>query len=504
MNNNNNNNNNNAANKNGDREREQHNRNADELVYQLETYFKKLKISYKILDDHDKPPEPIQKSLGCENASGLICIEHVHIDREITTVKDLLSLCDEFRVAENVRYNIDIASLHKICPYLRELDNMIGMQTIKTTVIDQIIYFIQRLHIPVSHSNPILSADFASASTSVIPICALKSTNPFQLPAAPVLFDVMSPQPPPPPPLFQYSNMFGEPNPSPNTPISISSMFSNLQPHSCKPKSGLGSGSGSGSGKNSTNKSYGDFMHTVLYGPPGTGKTEVAKILGNIFSHLGILKSNTFKKVTRSDLIAGYLGQTAIKTRDVINSAIGGVLFIDEAYALGNTEKRDSFSKECIDTLCEALSDHKHELMVIIAGYEKELTDCFFSYNEGLSSRFTWRYKIDNYNAVDLRKIFEKIVRDHRWVWSLLATDSIKDAWFKSHYEYFKYFGRDIEVFFTKTKIAHSRRIFCRPESEKRVLIMKDLECGFELFSQNEDIKMRGNSFQGSASTLYL
>ena len=245
-------------------------------------------------------------------------------------------------------------------------------------------------------------------------------------------------------------------------------------------------------------------MHTVLYGPPGTGKTEVAKILGNIFSHLGILKSNTFKKVTRSDLIAGYLGQTAIKTRDVINSAIGGVLFIDEAYALGNTEKRDSFSKECIDTLCEALSDHKHELMVIIAGYEKELTDCFFSYNEGLNSRFTWRYKIDNYTAVDLRKIFEKIVRDHRWVWSPLATDAIKDAWFKSHYEYFKYFGRDIEVFFTKTKIAHSRRIFCRPNSEKRVLIMKDLESGFELFSQNEDIKMRGNGFQGPASTLYL
>ena len=77
-------------------------------------------------------------------------------------------------------------------------------------------------------------------------------------------------------------------------------------------------------------------MHTVLYGPPGTGKTEVAKILGNIFCNLGILKSNTFKKVTRSDLVAGYLGQTAIKTREVIDAAIGGVLFIDEAYALGN------------------------------------------------------------------------------------------------------------------------------------------------------------------------
>ena len=98
-------------------------------------------------------------------------------------------------------------------------------------------------------------------------------------------------------------------------------------------------------------KSTGDFMHTCIYGPPGTGKTEMAKIIGQIFSQLGILKKGTFKKVTRSDLVAGYLGQTAIKTSDLIKECLGGVLFIDEAYALGNPEKRDSFSKECIDTL---------------------------------------------------------------------------------------------------------------------------------------------------------
>ena len=74
----------------------------------------------------------------------------------------------------------------------------------------------------------------------------------------------------------------------------------------------------------------------------------------------------TFRKVTRADLVSGYLGQTALKTRDVIKDCLGGVLFIDEAYSLGNNEKRDSFSKECIDTLCEALSDNKNNLMVII------------------------------------------------------------------------------------------------------------------------------------------
>ena len=91
-----------------------------------------------------------------------------------------------------------------------------------------------------------------------------------------------------------------------------------------------------------------EFMHTVIYGPPGTGKTETAKIMGSIFSNLGILKRKTFKKATRADLIAGYLGQTAIKTRDMIKECLGGVLFIDEAYALGNPEKRDSLPRNVL------------------------------------------------------------------------------------------------------------------------------------------------------------
>ena len=92
----------------------------------------------------------------------------------------------------------------------------------------------------------------------------------------------------------------------------------------------------------------GDFMHTVIYGPPGTGKTEIAKIIGSIFSKLGVLSKKQFKKVTRADLIAGYLGQTALKTRDVINDSLGGVLFIDEAYALGNPEKKIRLPKNVL------------------------------------------------------------------------------------------------------------------------------------------------------------
>jgi hypothetical protein len=226
--------------------------------------------------------------------------------------------------------------------------------------------------------------------------------------------------------------------------------------------------------------------------------------MGKIYSKIGILKKGTFKKVTRSDMIAGYLGQTALKTRDVIKESLGGVLFIDEAYSLGNPEKKDSFSKECIDTLCEALSDNKEELMVIIAGYEKELKDCFFNFNQGLDSRFTWRFKTDDYTAEDLYQIFLKKVKDIGWE---IDTDStITVEWFKKNKDYFKFYGRDIETILAKTKIAHSRRVFCRPESEKKKINQKDLDKGLEMYLKNEDVKNRKDKLEMEKylySTLY-
>ncbi len=248
----------------------------------------------------------------------------------------------------------------------------------------------------------------------------------------------------------------------------------------------------------------GDFMHTVIYGPPGTGKTEIAKIMGRIYSKIGVLSKGTFKKVTRSDLIAGYLGQTAIKTSDVIKEALGGVLFIDEAYALGNSEKKDSFAKECIDTLCEALSDNKDNLMVIIAGYEKELQDCFFVFNQGLESRFTWRFKTDEYNGADLYNIFLKMVKEIGWECD--EKSSINVEWFNNKKEYFKYYGRDIETILAKTKIAHSRRVFCKDENEKRKITLADLNAGFEIYLKNEEVKNRKNELENKKqlyNTLY-
>jgi hypothetical protein len=174
----------------------------------------------------------------------------------------------------------------------------------------------------------------------------------------------------------------------------------------------------------------------------------------------------------------------------VIKECLGGVLFIDEAYALGNHEKRDSYSKECIDTLCEALSDHKHELIVIIAGYENELNECFFQYNQGLDSRFTWRFKTEPFKSDELYQIFLKKVKENGW--NVDTEDkTIGVEWFQKNMDSFPSYGRDIETLFSKIKIVHSRRVFCKPEKEKKKIIGKDLEKGFEIYLQNENIKSK-------------
>ena len=242
-----------------------------------------------------------------------------------------------------------------------------------------------------------------------------------------------------------------------------------------------------------------DFMHTVIYGPPGTGKTETAKIIGNIFSKLGVLSRNYFKKATRADFIAGYLGQTALKTRDIIKECLGGVLFIDEAYSLGNPEKRDSFAKECIDTLCESLSDNKDDLMVIIAGYEKELKECFFAYNQGLESRFTWRFNTNDYSYEELFLIFCKKIDDIGWS----MHKDIKQSWFKNKMDKFTFFGRDIETLLAKVKIAHGRRVFCLPIIEKTKINLKDLNNGFKSFLDNNDKNRNNNTSKYILNHMY-
>lgn len=308
--------------------------------------------------------------------------EKVEIKEDIEELNDLLDIIEKYDNVTDFDYNIDVKQLKKIKPELISLEKMIGIKNLKQNVLDQLLYFIQNLHI---------------------------------------------------------------------------------------------------------SDDGGDFKHTVIYGPPGTGKTEIAKIIGKMYSKIGVLKENRFVKVSRQDLIAGYLGQTAIKTTKVIQSALGGVLFIDEAYSLASSEKEDSFSKECLDTLCESLSNYKGELMVIIAGYEEELENTFFKANKGLNSRFIWRFKMEPYDSDELVDIFKKIVDNNNWLIDQEA--EIDKNWFKVNYKDFTSFGRDMEQLFTYTKICHSRRIYGKDVKKRKKLIMEDIKKGFKMFSDNRKKK---------------
>ena len=304
------------------------------------------------------------------------------IEAKITSLSDVINIIEQNEYRTDTEYNIDLKSLHNIKTELIELNNMIGMENMKLSILDQLLYFVQNLHV---------------------------------------------------------------------------------------------------------GKEAGDFKHTAIYGPPGTGKTEIAKIIGKMYSKMGILKNNVFKKVTRSDLIGGYLGQTAIKTKKAIEECIGGVLFIDEAYSLANGEREDSYSKECLDTLCESLSDHKNDIMVIIAGYEDELNETFFRVNKGLKSRFIWRFTMDEYTPNELMNIFKKKVIDQEWQFENEA--ELKEKWFIDKKDNFKSFGRDMELLFTYSKISHGRRIYGKDKEFRKKISLDDLNNGYETFLKNKKLK---------------
>jgi SpoVK/Ycf46/Vps4 family AAA+-type ATPase len=228
-----------------------------------------------------------------------------------------------------------------------------------------------------------------------------------------------------------------------------------------------------------------DMLHTVIQGPPGTGKTELGKILSKIYLAMGILQNDTFKVVKRADLIGKYLGHTAQKTQKVIDSCKGGVMFIDEAYSLGNSEGRDIYSKECLDTLNQNLTENKNNFLCIIAGYKDDLTNCFFNYNKGLGRRFSIRYTIEGYDSKELYQIFCKIVKENKWN----VDESVTDKFFEGKKDNFPYFGGDMETLFFNCKIVHGRRIFGRESNLKKNITLEDVKAGFELFIKNRPEK---------------
>lgn len=297
--------------------------------------------------------------------------------KEINSISDLIELGNaynshlKFEDYAEIKTNINLRDLKKILPELRKLDSMIGMEDIKSSLLNQLLYFLERL-------------DDSK-----------------------------------------------------------------------------------------------DTLHCCIYGNPGTGKTTVGEIIGKIYCKMGILSKGHFTVVKRDMLVAGYLGQTAIKTRKVLESCIGGVMFLDEAYQMSGGDRIDSFSKECLDTINQFLLEHRNNFICIIAGYREEVERCFFSVNKGLERRFPWQFEIKDYTPEHLKRIFIKQVRDAGW--------KFENKNFEINFDknYFTNNGGDTEILFSKIKIAHSKRIINLTSSAKRIITNEDIQEGMDLYKKD-------------------
>jgi len=223
-----------------------------------------------------------------------------------------------------------------------------------------------------------------------------------------------------------------------------------------------------------------EYLHTIIEGPPGVGKTEFAKIYSDIFVSLGILKTDKFIEIKKDDLVAKYLGQTSHRTKELLESAMGGVVFLDEAYSLGNAEGRDSFAKEAIDMINQYLSERKKDFMFIVAGYSDDLEKCFFAFNKGLKRRFAHKFTIGSYTPEELGQIFLNKIEDRNYI---LDKSIDLNKFFKTHKARFGSYGGDVEKFVNYIKYEQSLRCF-KSNIISRLIIPEDMQTSVTKLSQ--------------------
>lgn len=167
-------------------------------------------------------------------------------------------------------------------------------------------------------------------------------------------------------------------------------------------------------------------LHMIFKGNPGTGKTTVARIMGRLFKSMGVLSKGHIIEVERADLVGEYIGHTAQKTREQVRKALGGILFIDEAYSLARGGEKD-FGKESIDVLVKAMEDHKDNLVLILAGYKDEM-EWFIHTNPGLYSRFPFHITFPDYTVDELYKIGELMLRKRQYKLSQDAQIALREV----------------------------------------------------------------------------
>lgn len=212
-------------------------------------------------------------------------------------------------------------------------------------------------------------------------------------------------------------------------------------------------------------------LHMMFKGNPGTGKTTVARLIGKLFQKMNVLSKGHLIEAERADLVGEYIGHTAQKTRDLIKKAIGGILFIDEAYSLGRGGEKD-FGKEAIDTLVKHMEDKQHEFILILAGYSREM-DYFLSLNPGLHSRFPLVIDFPDYTIEQLMEIAARMLKEKEYVLSHEAENKLRDhlQWIKSMNPTSFSNGRYIRNVIEKAIRAQAMRLLVENNYERNELI---------------------------------
>ncbi len=200
-------------------------------------------------------------------------------------------------------------------------------------------------------------------------------------------------------------------------------------------------------------------LHMVFMGNPGTGKTTVARLVSSLYASIGMLSKGQLVEVDRSGLVAGYVGQTALKTQEAIQSALGGVLFIDEAYSLSSGGEND-FGREAIETILKAMEDHRDDLIIIVAGYDEPMEE-FLSSNPGLESRFNKYFHFPDYTGEQLLAIFKSQCSKNSYVMTEEAEKKAAELFDRLYEERDDNFGngRDVRNRFEDMIVRQSNRV---------------------------------------------